>query len=190
MLPAARSPVCSQEPSPQARRPHRRRLGSPAWRLSLRRRLSFGQRLHRCTQLNDAPRETFDVLLAGNTEAAQRARNPVLEDLLDLEDLLEPVPGTSGLAGHLRDPLIGHLARPRLDALAFLDQRFEHLAAFFLRLGKGAKPRQPDLLRRFLDGRRQLVLAHATSQFLEFLAHFSLLKDDNQEVNKFFACPE
>src|SRR5213076_3151428 len=34
----------------------------------------------------------------------------------------------------------------------FLDERVEHLAAFFLSLREGAQPGEPDLLRRILDG--------------------------------------
>ena len=50
------------------------------------------------------------------------------------------------LAGDLADLLFGLRLRLALQADAFLDQRLEQLAAFFLRLGEGAQAGEPDLL--------------------------------------------
>jgi hypothetical protein len=118
-----------------------------------------------------------------------------LQGLLDagLEDRLEPVPLRAGLAAHVaghRAHLAGHRAQAflgqalglLLQRLAFLHQRLEHLAALGLGLGEGAHAGQPDLLRRVLDHRGELVVEQAggvvglvLGHLLEFPDHDAFL---------------
>ena len=82
-------------------------------------------------------------------------------------------------ASHLReaateiaDPVFGHPYGALLDPAAFLDQRLKDLLAFFLGLGERAESSEPDLLRRFLDCRGELVvLARAFGHRFQFLDH-------------------
>ena len=123
----------------------------------------FDQRVHGRGQRIDPLGQPGHVVLGVDAQLRQRFRDAILEHLLEL------VPRSAGHRLHLLRllrrsarrrgrGLRGGAAGARLQALALLDQRLEHLHAFRLRPRERAQPREPDLPRRLLEVARHLVV--------------------------------
>ena len=122
--------------------------------------------------------QRLDVAGRGHTQLAEGLGHTLFKNVLQLVPL--PLGLGADVAGHVRHAvggfsnlLFGHGLRLALNGHTFFDQGFKHFAAFFLRLREGPQARQPDLLRRILDGAGQLGIAllFVVAGLLHFLGH-------------------
>jgi len=118
--------------------------------------------LHRIRQRIHPLAQGLHLLGRGHAQALQGLGDALLEDALQLVPLARGALAQAGgqvahALGGLAQVLLGGVLGLALQGQALAHQGLEDLAAFLLRLGKGAQAGQPDLLGRLARHARQLV---------------------------------